>query len=291
MFYSADILSIKSHAGLGVVWLAGTLGQKSEARKLQRRDYNSVNLPSACAYLVNPPEPLSLRLSAALMIGVVRVYGWQCNFFYGSLHRSKQYVGDVTSLWGKLEQSWMHEKASKNGNQELDMPVGRAKREAITLDAKDIGNVADTSVSNIWSELDRIKNVMMTPELERARAAATPSIASKSTSVVPGRFTTPLSTPNNNGMFGAIDLDQALIKEFLGGDFETPHSGDTLHSGIFHPGGMHPASLLDVPEGIEAILPAEMKRKRKRPTALFDEQTMLSREEMFQEPSISEHML
>mgnify|MGYP002789467071 CR=1 FL=1 len=83
MFFSADILTLRSgqHNGLGVVWLAATLGPRSQTRRLARRDWSSVDLVEACDFLMHPPEPLSLRLSSNLMMGVTRVYGQQFTFF------------------------------------------------------------------------------------------------------------------------------------------------------------------------------------------------------------------
>lgn len=57
MFYSAELLALKSHSGLGIVWytlfpharvnacrLAATLGPKSNAKKLTRKDYGAVDI-------------------------------------------------------------------------------------------------------------------------------------------------------------------------------------------------------------------------------------------------------
>jgi hypothetical protein len=58
MFYSAELLAVKNHSGLGVVWykllcaltqpdwdrLAATLGPRSGAKKLSRRDYGNVDI-------------------------------------------------------------------------------------------------------------------------------------------------------------------------------------------------------------------------------------------------------
>jgi hypothetical protein len=60
--------------------LAATLGPKSNARRLGRKDLTSVSVPETCSFLAAPPEPLSLRLSANLMIGISRVYGQQCQY-------------------------------------------------------------------------------------------------------------------------------------------------------------------------------------------------------------------
>ncbi len=44
MFYSAELLSIKSHGGLSVIWIAATLGPRSQTRRLSRKDYTSVDI-------------------------------------------------------------------------------------------------------------------------------------------------------------------------------------------------------------------------------------------------------
>ena len=72
--------------------LAATLGPKSQARKLTRRDYGNVDLVEACKFLSVPPVPLSLRLQSNLMIGVVRVYGQKTGIVYA----------DVRGLWAKV---------------------------------------------------------------------------------------------------------------------------------------------------------------------------------------------
>ncbi|KAG5437734.1 hypothetical protein PCANB_000447 [Pneumocystis canis] len=63
--------------GFGVIWLAATLGSKSSLKKLQKKEILSVNVPKACEYLSEPPEPLALRLSSNLMIGVTRIFNQQ----------------------------------------------------------------------------------------------------------------------------------------------------------------------------------------------------------------------
>lgn len=269
MFFSTDLLSLKANSGLGVVWLAGTLGQRSQARRILRRDYQSVDITNACSYLMAPPEPLSLRLSASLMVGVVRVYGQQCNFCYG----------DATALYGKLEQSLLEipvgGKNEKSVN--LDMPMQRARHDAITINGN--GNQDVISSGNVWSELDKYRVVLeKTPEVERGRQLSSAGAKSDSTnSAIPGRIA---STPLQ---FGAGD--EGLLKELFGdladlNNLQTPNSEDALLSGVFH-AASHPGSLLDVPETITVNT---VRPKRKPQVDLFDEITILSREEMFQEP-------
>ncbi len=62
--------------------MAATVGPKAGSRKLHRKELVSVNIPDTCRYLRDPPEPLSLRLSANMMVGVTRVYGQQCHYQY-----------------------------------------------------------------------------------------------------------------------------------------------------------------------------------------------------------------
>jgi hypothetical protein len=292
MFFSNDILSLKSNAGLGVVWLAGTLGHKSSARRLHRRDYISVDVANACHYLQEPPEAMSLRLSAKLMVGVVRVYGWQCQFCFG----------DATALYGRLEQSVLdgiinkaggHRQAG-NAEAELDLPVQKAKHDAITITGN---NTNELSSGNVWSELDKLKTIVnMTPDVERGRQqtgsghvdeqgnVVLGTNRSDSTNTIPGRIS---STPLK---FGADE--NGLLKELFGdlsnmNDLETPNSEDALLSGIFH----HDAagslsSLLDVPEQIQ-IKQVSEKSKRKNTFMMDEAATMLSREEMFEEKLIN----
>lgn len=44
-----------------------------------------MDIPETCRYLRDPPEPLSLRLSANMMVGVTRVYGQQCQYQYSDV--------------------------------------------------------------------------------------------------------------------------------------------------------------------------------------------------------------
>jgi meiotic recombination protein REC8 len=88
MFYSNDLLNLKGNSRLGLVWVAATLGSKSTvAKKLNRREFCNVNIVETCDYLINPPQPLSLRLASNMMIGVTRVYGQQYSFFYGDVQQ------------------------------------------------------------------------------------------------------------------------------------------------------------------------------------------------------------
>ncbi|KAG5513818.1 hypothetical protein PMAC_000856 [Pneumocystis sp. 'macacae'] len=72
----------KEKFGNLTIMLAATLGSKSSLKRLQKKEVLSVNVPKACEYLSEPPEPLALRLSSNLMVGVTRIFDQQYSFFY-----------------------------------------------------------------------------------------------------------------------------------------------------------------------------------------------------------------
>lgn len=78
MFYSTEVL-LKRKGGFAVVWLAGTLGSKS--KKLSKQDIVRADLVKYSERIIEPEEPMALRLSASLMLGVARIYGQQYSLF------------------------------------------------------------------------------------------------------------------------------------------------------------------------------------------------------------------
>ncbi|KAI8818981.1 Rec8 like protein-domain-containing protein [Fimicolochytrium jonesii] len=118
MFYSQDIFLSKGQGGLGIVWLAATLGPKHSFKKLTKREVNGVDLIKACEFLSSPPQPLALRLTSNMMVGVTRVYSEQYAFLYS----------EVNQVFLKLRRSW-----ADNMSGDLDMPVTEARYDAITL--------------------------------------------------------------------------------------------------------------------------------------------------------------
>ncbi|EJD04134.1 uncharacterized protein FOMMEDRAFT_155258 [Fomitiporia mediterranea MF3/22] len=75
MFFSTELLS-KRDNGFGLLWLvkeallAATLGSKSSFKKLPRRSIQTADIPQLCDLISHPSEPLALRLSSNLMVGV-----------------------------------------------------------------------------------------------------------------------------------------------------------------------------------------------------------------------------
>ncbi|KAL0581624.1 R8 protein [Marasmius crinis-equi] len=73
MFFSQELLA-RRDSGFGLLWLAATLGSKSTFKKLPKRSVLSADISELCELIAQPEEPLALRLSSNLMIGVARVY-------------------------------------------------------------------------------------------------------------------------------------------------------------------------------------------------------------------------
>lgn len=97
MFYEQTILTSKKD-GMGVVWLAATLGAKHSLKKIHKKDFLSVDVRKTCHYIAAPTEPLALRTSSSLMIGVSRVLAQQ----YGCVskpHNSEDAIPDALAFF------------------------------------------------------------------------------------------------------------------------------------------------------------------------------------------------
>ncbi|CAI2169597.1 853_t:CDS:10 [Funneliformis geosporum] len=98
--------------------LAATLGSRSNFRKLSKKEVNSVDIVNACKYITTPPEPLALRLTSNLMVGISRVFNQQYHFYYT----------DVNGVWHNLQKA-----LTEIRGESIDMTNPQARREAITL--------------------------------------------------------------------------------------------------------------------------------------------------------------
>lgn len=56
----------------GFLRLAATLGSRSSFKKLPKRDVMGADIIQLCGLITEPAEPLALRLSSNLMVGVAR---------------------------------------------------------------------------------------------------------------------------------------------------------------------------------------------------------------------------
>ncbi|KAL3348538.1 hypothetical protein AABB24_021953 [Solanum stoloniferum] len=74
MFYSHTFLARKGP--LGTVWCAAHL-----QHKLKKPHYTSTNIPSTVERIMTPEVPIALRTSGHLLLGVVRIYSKQVEYF------------------------------------------------------------------------------------------------------------------------------------------------------------------------------------------------------------------
>ncbi|KAG4306341.1 hypothetical protein PORY_000329 [Pneumocystis oryctolagi] len=84
----------KEKFGNLTIMLAATLGSKSSLKKLQKREILSVNVPKACKYLSEPPEPLALRLSSNLMMGVTRIFDQKREILSVNVPKACKYLSE-----------------------------------------------------------------------------------------------------------------------------------------------------------------------------------------------------
>ena len=82
MFYSIDFLT--GNTGLSLCWLASTMGA-SKSKKLSKKAINNVDIEEQVEFLINPQEPLALRLSSHLLLGILRIYKQQYEFYSGDV--------------------------------------------------------------------------------------------------------------------------------------------------------------------------------------------------------------
>ncbi|GAA5849980.1 hypothetical protein JCM8547_000973 [Rhodosporidiobolus lusitaniae] len=96
MFYSTEILTSRK-GGFAVFWLAATVGSKggTAVKKLSKAEVLKSNVVRACEKVIAPEEPLALRLSSNLMMGIARVY--QQQFYF--------YASDVTHVHQALKKA------------------------------------------------------------------------------------------------------------------------------------------------------------------------------------------
>ncbi len=246
---------------------------------------NKFYLILSSKFLEQPPEPLSLRLSSNLMIGVTRIYGQQWI----------AYSTEVNALYSNL--SHLNDKKAAS----VDMQQSKAVAEDITL-AKTANidfNDQDPALALLDFENFNLKlDFPQTPEqLRNSMASATSkSRDSKSIDIARGIGSLGRSTslgsldniPNIN-QFGANDDDMAHFG-FAGGDFDRfiPSGPDSIGDIISfkHSSGVEtikPESAVafdEVPNVIEVMAKAPRRTNKNRLQKLVDEETTLTKEQL-----------
>ncbi|KAI0363909.1 hypothetical protein BV20DRAFT_65414 [Pilatotrama ljubarskyi] len=124
MFFSPDLLE-RRDSGYGLLWLAATLGPKSSFRKLPKRSVLTADISQLCDLIAEPAEPLALRLSSNLMIGVARVYKVKQDIFFT----------DVTTCFNALKKAVQELSTMSANAAQLQMGQPSLRAEALTLTA------------------------------------------------------------------------------------------------------------------------------------------------------------
>lgn len=175
MFYSTELLALKSsHGGLGLVWLAATVDSNKESvisRRISRRECASIDVPATCSFIINPPQPLSLRLSANLMIGLVRIYDRQCSIYY----REAQDLYMTLLAAAQKAQRLKRNDASIKSRNDQHLTKTTASKEAITIsvDSNRTMDTGPTSISAAWPDVDQmLDDLMMIPGNSRSSMSA-----------------------------------------------------------------------------------------------------------------------
>ncbi|KAJ7492632.1 Rec8 like protein-domain-containing protein [Mycena latifolia] len=154
MFFSPELLA-KRDSGFGLLWLAATLGSKSTFKKLPKRSVLTADISQLCDLIATPAEPLALRLSSNLMIGVARVYKVKQEIF----------MTDVSNCVASLKKV-VHEMqsiAAMEAHVQMAQPTARPS--ALTL-AKDPKAAYLIDFDALVADWDEFLNIGEQPQLE-----------------------------------------------------------------------------------------------------------------------------
>ncbi|RDB28700.1 hypothetical protein Hypma_015537 [Hypsizygus marmoreus] len=122
MFFSPELLA-RRDSGFGLLWLAATLGSKSTFKKLPKRSILTADIAELCDLIAEPSEPLALRLSSNLLIGVARVYKVKQEIF----------MTDVTNCFTSLKKVVQELQSAAVLDARLQMAQPSVRPSAVTL--------------------------------------------------------------------------------------------------------------------------------------------------------------
>ncbi|CCL99539.1 uncharacterized protein FIBRA_01557 [Fibroporia radiculosa] len=123
MFFTPELLE-KRESGFGLLWLAATLGAKSSFKKLPKRSVLTADIAQLCGLIAEPAEPLALRLSSNLMIGVARVYKGV---------KQEIFLTDVTTCFTSLKKVVHEMHSSTEGSAGLQMGQPSLRPDILTI--------------------------------------------------------------------------------------------------------------------------------------------------------------
>ncbi|KAJ7038216.1 Rec8 like protein-domain-containing protein [Mycena alexandri] len=147
MFFSPELLA-KRDSGFGLLWLAATLGAKSTFKKLPRRSVLTADISQLCDLIATPTEPLALRLSSNLLIGVARVYKVKQDIF----------MTDASNCVASLKKVVQEMQSIAATGAQLQMAQPTAKPSALNL-AKDPGAAYLIDFDALVADWDEYLNI------------------------------------------------------------------------------------------------------------------------------------
>ncbi|KAI0052884.1 hypothetical protein FA95DRAFT_1553180 [Auriscalpium vulgare] len=116
MFFTTELLS-RRDSGFGLLWLAATLGAKSSFKKLPKRDVLGADIAQLCDLIIEPAEPLALRLSSNLMVVKHEIF-----------------LGDVTACFAALKKAVQDFSAMSSASLQMGQPTVRPDTVTVTAD-------------------------------------------------------------------------------------------------------------------------------------------------------------
>ncbi|KAI0296187.1 Rec8 like protein-domain-containing protein, partial [Russula brevipes] len=140
MFFTPELLS-RRDSGFGLLWLAATLGARSSFNRLPKRDVMGADITQLCDLIAEPAEPLALRLSSNLMVGVARVYKVKHDIF----------LGDVSACFVSLKRA-VRDLHALSASSHLQMGQPIVKRDAVTVNFDPLGLNLDDFLGD-WQDI------------------------------------------------------------------------------------------------------------------------------------------
>ncbi|TIC27206.1 hypothetical protein E3Q11_02640 [Wallemia mellicola] len=141
---STELLTSRRN-GYGLAWIAATLSTRTNLtsfKKLSKKDILNFSIPSFCQTLQNPPEPLALRLSSNLLIGIVRIYDKRTMFFH---HDVQQVHNNLVKATASID--------NRSKGERVNLLHDRARAEHITLDVNRLHGPDDVQGLDLRLEL------------------------------------------------------------------------------------------------------------------------------------------
>ncbi|KAF9076275.1 Rec8 like protein-domain-containing protein [Rhodocollybia butyracea] len=149
MFFSPELFA-RRDSGIGLLWLASTLSSKASYKKISKRTALTADISQLCELITQPKEPLALRLSSNLMIGVARVYKIKQDIFMTD-------VNSCVSSLKKVVQD-VQNAATKDAHQ-MVQPQARPSAFTLAADPEVMYFIEFDDLVADWDEFLNLENI------------------------------------------------------------------------------------------------------------------------------------